>query len=218
MCSLDDACRVVGRHPVVHLTRLCLPSHAAHDRIPIVSTPCERKMNFQCSHSHSHLSFASGDGLDAAVVAAVARSRNWTSTVYVGDSNEGKKCNTKTKECNTETKKMVYWPRPPVCLSTDTSFVDRLMHLNSPFRISEFVFVKKETDVEIVYAGIVESGGDFVLVHCHTLACYRVAKKVVTHEREWFDGVGDVCRCCCCCSCFVCGMKEKMETCGDRGL
>ncbi|XP_062504664.1 glutamate receptor 4-like [Corticium candelabrum] len=152
----DDACRVVGRHPVVHLTRLCLPSHAAHDRIPIVSTPCERKMNFQCSHSHSHLSFASGDGLDAAVVAAVARSRNWTSTVYVGDSNE------------------------------DTSFVDRLMHLNSPFRISEFVFVKKETDVEIVYAGIVESGGDFVLVHCHTLACYRVAKKLfrMRDERE----------------------------------
>lgn len=89
MSDLAKACDLVDRYPVVHLTALCLGPCASRYRVPVVSLPYRHDDHSQCLSSH--LSFAYGNGLDADVVAAVARKMNWTSAVYVGDNNGGKK-------------------------------------------------------------------------------------------------------------------------------
>ena len=60
----------------------------------------------------------------------------------------------------------------------DTYFIDRLKHLTSSFRISEFVFVKTGGHNVDVDAKAASAAVDFVLVHCETYTCYKIVKKV----------------------------------------
>ena len=63
-------------------------------------------------------------------------------------------------------------------LAIDTSFINRLRHQSLTFRISEYFFLEKKSDLVDVDAGVSRAFVDFVLVHCNTHTCYKIVKNV----------------------------------------
>jgi hypothetical protein len=88
------------------------------------------------------------DGSELPVILDTARTMQWKSAVYVGDT------------------------------TTDTKFFDRLLKSNGSFDLQDIVSVNEESDTISLYARIEHSKVDFVLVHCQSYRCYGIIKKL----------------------------------------
>ena len=89
MFGVDElgACSFVRESAVVHLASTCLPEYASL-RTPVVSVPAQLADD---TGPLTHVSFMEGGGSELPVLLDTARRMNWTSAVYVGETNKGPK-------------------------------------------------------------------------------------------------------------------------------
>jgi ABC-type amino acid transport substrate-binding protein len=154
-----EACRFVRKSAAVHLTSTCLPQYASRLRRPVVSFPTRLADD---DSPLTYVSFMEGGGSEIPVLVDIAKRMNWTSAVYVGDTNE------------------------------DTVFLQRLMLSSRSFALRQVISVHREVDLIQLYARIETSVVDFVIIHCESYQCYGSIKKLFSLRIEKTDEASPV--------------------------